>query len=124
MNTARNVKNNDDTKMVQQAEEPNFCLKLYPRFSVSSNQDDFTRLDHNRLLSSLETHRDGVSECLHPVVLEDHVLVLHGHNQVPQCVCVTQWEIAGSIFSPSHNSNELCLEFLHKRDTFLNVRRM
>jgi hypothetical protein len=68
--------------MVQQAEEPNFCLKLFPRFSVSSNQDDFTRLDHTHLPSCLETHRDGVSECLHPVVLQDHVLVLYGHNQV------------------------------------------
>jgi hypothetical protein len=105
--------------MIQQAKEPNFCLKLFPRFSVSSNQDDFTRLDQTHLPSCLETHRYGVSECLHPVVLEDHVLVLDGHNQaLAQCDCVTQWKITGSIFSPSHNYNEFNLELLQIRETF------
>jgi hypothetical protein len=76
-------------------------------FHVLQNyKDNFTRLDHTHLLSCLETHRDGVSECLHPVVLEDHVLVLHGHNQIAQCVSATQWEITGSIFPLSHNCNE------------------
>ncbi len=89
-------------------------------FHVLQNyKDDFTRLDQTHLPSCLETHRDGVSECLHPVVLEDHVLVLHGYTQVAQCVCVTQGKITGSIFSPSHNYKEFCFEFLHKRDTFL-----
>jgi hypothetical protein len=72
----------------------------------------------------MNSHRDGVSECLHPVILEDHVLVLHGHNQIAQCVSATQWEITGSIFSPSHNYNEFRLELLHIRETFSNVRRI
>jgi hypothetical protein len=56
----------------------------------------------------MNTHRDCVSEGLHPVVLQDHVLVLHGHTQLAQCVCVTQWKITGSIFI----CNEFCFGIL------------
>ncbi len=96
-----------------------FLFHVLLPIDKTTYKDDFTRLDHAHLLSSLETHRDGVSEGLHSVVLQDHVLVLHGHNQVAQCVSATQWEIAGSIFSLSHNYNEFPLELLHIRDTFL-----
>jgi hypothetical protein len=76
------------------------CSLVY----LQNYKGDFTRFHP----SLVETHRDGVSEGLHPVVLQDHVLVLHEHNQVAQCVSATQWKITGSIFI----CNEFCFGIL------------